>query len=47
MRAIVDENLSPQIAALPRKAGYDVDAVPDREDLVGPSDRAILPRRLQ
>ncbi|MDR0342367.1 MAG: DUF5615 family PIN-like protein [Nocardiopsaceae bacterium] len=42
MRAILDEHLSPQIAALLRKAGSDVDAVADREDLVGLSDRAIL-----
>lgn len=42
MRAILDEQLSPQIAALLRKAGYDVDAVADREDLVGRSDRIIL-----
>lgn len=42
MRAILDEQLSPQIAALLRKAGYDVDAVAEREDLVGRSDRSIL-----
>ena len=42
MRAILDEQLSPQIAVLLRKAGYDVDAVADREDLVGLSDRFIL-----
>ncbi len=41
MRAILDEQLSPQIAALLRKAGYDVDAVADRADLVGRSDRFI------
>ena len=34
MRAILDEQLSPQIAVLLRQAGYDVDAVVDREDLV-------------
>lgn len=39
MRAILDEQLSPQIAALLRKAGYDVDAVADRADLAGRSDR--------
>jgi predicted nuclease of predicted toxin-antitoxin system len=33
---------SPQIAVLLRKAGYDVDAVADREDPVGRSDRIIL-----
>jgi len=42
VRAILDEQLSPQIAVLLRKAGYDVDAVADREDLVGRSDRFIL-----
>jgi predicted nuclease of predicted toxin-antitoxin system len=42
VRAILDEQLSPQIAELLRKAGYDVDAVADREDLVGRSDRIIL-----
>ena len=42
MRAILDEQLSPQIAALLRKVGYDVDAVADRENLVGRSDRIIL-----
>ena len=42
MRAILDEQLSPQIAALLRKAGYDVDAVADREDLAGRSDRNIF-----
>jgi len=42
VRAILDEQLSPQIAALLRKSGYDVDAVADREDLVARSDRTIL-----
>ena len=42
MRAILDEQFSPQIAVLLRKAGYEVDAVADREDLVGRSDRIIL-----
>jgi len=42
VRAILDEQLSPQIAVLLRKAGYDVDAVADREDLVARSDRTIL-----
>lgn len=32
----------PQIAVLLRQAGYDVDAVADREDLVGRSDLIIL-----
>ena len=42
MRATLDEQLSWQIAVLLRKAGYDVDAVTDREDLVGRSDRIIF-----
>ncbi len=42
MRAILDEHLSPQIAVLLRKAGYDVDAVADRADLVGRSDRVVF-----
>ena len=39
---MLDEQLSPQIAILLRQAGHDVDAVADREDLVGRSDRIIL-----
>ena len=42
MRAILDEQLSPQIAVLLRRAGFDVDAVADRQDMVGRSDRIIL-----
>jgi predicted nuclease of predicted toxin-antitoxin system len=42
VRAILDEQLSPQIAALLRQAGYDVHTVADREDLVGRSDRSIF-----
>lgn len=42
MRAILDEQLSPQIAALLRKAGYDVDAVADRADLAGRGDRVVF-----
>jgi len=42
MRALLDEQLSPQIAELLRKAGYDVDAVADRADLTARSDRVIL-----
>jgi predicted nuclease of predicted toxin-antitoxin system len=42
VRAILDEQLSPQIAVLLRQAGYDVDALANREDLVGRSDRIIL-----
>jgi len=42
VRAILDEQLSPQIAVLLCQAGYDVDAVADREDLVGRSDRIVF-----
>jgi hypothetical protein len=42
VRAILDEQLSPQIASLLRKAGYDVDAVADRKDLAGRSDRIVF-----
>ena len=42
MRAILDEQLSPQIAELLRKAGYDVEAVADRGDLVGCSHRIVF-----
>jgi hypothetical protein len=42
VRAILDEQLSPQIAAKLPKAGYDVDAVAERADLVGRSDRIVL-----
>ena len=42
MKALLDEQLSPQIAALLRGAGYDVVAVVDRLDLIGRSDSQIL-----
>lgn len=42
MRALLDEHLSPQIAVLLREAGYDVEAVADRDDLVARSDRIIF-----
>lgn len=42
MRALLDEQLSPQIALLLRHSGYDVVAVAERDDLVGYSDRMIL-----
>jgi hypothetical protein len=42
VRAILDEQLSPQIVVLLRKAGFDADAVADREDLSGRSDRITL-----
>lgn len=42
MKALIDEQLSPQIAVLLRDAGYDVLAVADRDDLVGRSDRIVF-----
>ena len=42
MRALLDEQLSPQIALLLRQAGCDVEAVADRPDLMGRSDRFIF-----
>jgi hypothetical protein len=42
VKALLDEQLSPQIAVLLRKAGCDVLAVADRDDLIGLSDRIIL-----
>lgn len=42
MKAVLDEHLSPQIAALLREAGHDVVAVVERDDLVGRSDRAVF-----
>ena len=42
MKALLDEELSPQIAALLRKAGLDMEAVADRPDLVGRSDMVIF-----
>lgn len=42
MRALLDEQLSPQIAVLLCQAGHDVVAVADRDDLAGRSDRTIL-----
>jgi hypothetical protein len=42
VRALLDEQLSPQIAALLRQRGHDVVAVRERDDLVGRSDRIIL-----
>ncbi len=42
MKALLDEQLSPQIAVLLRKAGHDVVAVAERTDLVGSSDRILL-----
>jgi predicted nuclease of predicted toxin-antitoxin system len=42
VKALLDEQLSPQIAVLLREAGYDVVAVADRDDLAGSSDSIIL-----
>jgi len=42
VKALLDEQLSPQIAAMLRRAGYDVVAVAERDDLVGSSDRILL-----
>jgi hypothetical protein len=42
VKALLDEQLSPQIAVLLRKAGYDVEAVAERDDLVGSSDRVVF-----
>lgn len=42
MKALLDEQLSPQIAVMLRHHGYDVVAVVDRADLVTSSDRTVL-----
>ena len=42
MKALLDEQLSPQIAVLLRREGLDVEAVADRPDLVGRSDLFIF-----
>jgi predicted nuclease of predicted toxin-antitoxin system len=42
VKALLDEQLSPQIAMLLRQAGCDVQAVADRPDLVGSSDRTLF-----
>lgn len=42
MKALLDEQLSPRIAELLRDRGHDVQAVVDRRDLAGRSDRLIL-----
>ncbi len=42
MRGLVDEQLSPRIAALLREAGHDVVAVAERSELVGSSDAVLL-----
>ncbi len=42
MKALLDEQLSPRIAELLRDRGHDVQAVVDRRDLAGRSDRVVL-----
>ena len=42
MKALLDEQLSPLIAALLRQRGHDVIAVAEHRDLLGSSDRHIL-----
>ena len=42
MRALLDEQFSPQIGAVLRAAGYDVLAVADRQDILGCSDRIVF-----
>ncbi len=42
MKALLDEQLSPQIAVLLRELGHDVQAVTERPDLLGRSDRVIF-----
>jgi len=41
VKALLDEQLSPQIAALLRRASLDVAAVTDRPDLAGRSDDRV------
>jgi predicted nuclease of predicted toxin-antitoxin system len=42
VKALVDEQLSPRIAALLSEAGHDVVAVAERSELVGSSDAVLL-----
>jgi predicted nuclease of predicted toxin-antitoxin system len=42
VKALPDEQLSPQIAVLLRQAGHDVQAVNERPDLLGRSDRIVF-----
>ena len=42
MKALIDEQLSPDIARLLRDRGHDVEAVAERQDLVGRADRVIF-----
>ena len=47
MKALLDEQLSPQIAARLRDRGHDVEAVAGRTDLVGSTDREALELAVQ
>jgi predicted nuclease of predicted toxin-antitoxin system len=42
VKALLDEQLSPQIAAVLRERGHDVIAVADRPEPIGATDRTIL-----
>jgi predicted nuclease of predicted toxin-antitoxin system len=42
VKALLDEHLSPHIAALLREAGFDMLTVADRDDLIACSDRIIF-----
>lgn len=42
MKALLDEQLSPRIGELLRSRGHDVQAVGERSDLAGRTDRLIL-----
>jgi predicted nuclease of predicted toxin-antitoxin system len=42
VKALLDEQLSPRIAELLRERGHDVQAVVDRREVAGRSDRVIL-----
>jgi predicted nuclease of predicted toxin-antitoxin system len=42
VKSLLDEQLSPRIAELLRSRGHDVQAVADRSDLAGQTDRVIL-----
>jgi len=42
VKALIDEQLSSEIANLLRERGHDVEAVAEREDLVGRPDRVIF-----
>jgi predicted nuclease of predicted toxin-antitoxin system len=42
VKALIDEQLSPEIAVLLRQAGFDVIAIGERSDLIGSSDRVVF-----